>query len=274
MNRWFKYILITTLFMFIGFSGVSAKTCVYTNSTTTISVDLSSKSASIKSTDGSNKSSGGNLKNSNGDPWSNPKKCPTYVVQAKKGFLMFATTNVYGSYDKSKLEKIDNKMTDIIAQSSSVAEITCEYPINGYKSTIKCSMAANDTTPICTLNEKDGGTLALGNNSSLLVENFKADDGTLKCHKPIYYSVTKPRGGVSRYKKIKIDNLSVEKNSTSNKSTSTATEKSTDNTTENVTQDEIIVCPYSDGFVVRINKTNKTISSSDGKCAGSSVKFT
>ena len=120
MNRWFKYILITTLFMFIGFSGVSAKTCYYNYSTSGMSgnagnLDVkvtiddnkpSKKPSAVINTfkDSSNLSNNEKIANwdsSLADKFKSTGKCPTYV-SVTKGIFGY---NVYLNYKRATATK-------------------------------------------------------------------------------------------------------------------------------------------------------------------------
>ena len=154
MKNWFKYILITTVFMFIGFNGVEAdnptNTCEYKykDGTITFTAQKAGNWAEIKY--------GGRLTpdiewmyNSAENTWAS-HKCPTYVLYKTSG-----ANKLYGSYDASKLDALAKK------KNFKTFEIVGLYKVNGVEPTskndpnvFKCCYGSNKSSKPCEVAEE------------------------------------------------------------------------------------------------------------------------
>ncbi len=200
MKNWFKYILITTVFMFIGFNGVEARranTCTYNLDSGTIIIETDdNKSSAI------GQYSGGiwrsifkdveTVYTDNDKKWTS-SECPKYVLYKTSG-----SNKLYGSNKKSTLEKL---ATNQKYKSFKIVNL-------GYVNSVAVSTMSDNNIMTCSY-EKDGYTFYVNNEKKTVEISDKSsssciggpyvsyDEFSNGCPKHMYKIITTVPGGVT-----------------------------------------------------------------------------
>lgn len=274
MKNWFKYILITTVFMFIGFSGVGAKTCNYDDGKNAVTIttnytNMGTANALITKFNGKTIKNNETLKNADSNSWTE-SNCPKYVlVKYKKGIN---GASVWGTDSEKEAKKIATSKkistknyaiisTDDTSNVSSAAsgvkdaDLTCAYQTNN--GTITCAISDGDSFSTCSVNAT---STTLGSNAKLPIHNFY-DDNKLTCPKALYYEASAGANGTV------YNNFSTSK---SNKNIAAKLIEKTDDV--KISTENKIYCPYGD-LVLTIDTSKKTVSGTNQNCDKVQLKF-